>query len=227
MRVTARSVEFTYDEGGFCLRVPELEIEPGERAAIVGASGCGKTTLLRLLTGIMPPQAGEVVVGDHQLHEMDDDARRAFRIQHIGFVFQDFRLIDYLDVRENIRLPWRLNPALQWTADSDQCLEELAADLQLTNQLNSPVDQLSQGEQQRTAIARAMLPQPGLILADEPTGNLDPDNKTRILDLLLAQAQRTDATLLLATHDHALLPRLDRTLDFAQFTASAPETAHA
>lgn len=224
MRVAARSVEFAYGEGDFRLQVPELDIASGEHAAIVGASSCGKTTLLRLLAGIIQPQTGEVAIGEFPLNELDEDARRAFRIQNVGFVFQDFRLIDYLDVRENIRLPWRLNPALQWTASTEDRLAQIATDLRLADQLDAPVDQLSTGEQQRTAIARAMLPQPGLILADEPTGNLDPENKTRILDLLLKQAGQTKATLLMATHDHALLDRLDRTLDFAQFT---PEAAHA
>ena len=148
---------------------------------------------------------GAIRVGEFQLAELSDDALRAFRIRHIGFVFQDFRLVDYLNVRENIRLPWRLNPALRWTGKTADRLHELAGALQLNAQLYAPIDQLSQGEQQRAAIGRALLPHPGLILADEPTGNLDPDNKTRILDLLLepslplgvSLAQRGPALLVL------------------------------
>ena len=217
MRVEARSVDFAYGADGFRLRMPELKIEPGKRVALVGASGCGKTTLLRLLAGIVQPQTGTVHVGEFELSEFDDAQLRAFRIQNIGFVFQDFRLIDYLDVRENIRLPWRLNAALEFTGEVDARLRELAAALQLEEKLDTPIDELSQGEQQRTAIGRALLPSPGLILADEPTGNLDPANKTRILDLLFEQAKKNKSTLVMATHDHGLLEQFDRVIDFAQF----------
>ena len=225
MRVEARSVDFAYGDDGFRLRIPELKIEPGERVAMVGASGCRKTTLLRLLAGIVPPQAGTVRVGEFQLSGLDDDPLRAFRIQNIGFVFQDFRLIDYLNVRENLRLPWRLNAALEWTGEVDARMRKLAESLQLEDKLNSPIDELSQGEQQRTAIGRALLPQPGLILADEPPGNLAPDNKTRILDLLFEQAEKNKSTLVMATHDHGLLKQFDRVIDFAQFHQK--EAAHA
>ena len=225
MRVEARLVDFTYGDDGFRLRIPELKIEPGERVAMVGPSGCGKTTLLRLLAGIVQPQAGTVRVGEFQLSGLDDDPLRAFRIQNIGFVFQDFRLIDYLNVRENLRLPWRLNAALEWTGEVDARMRKLTESLQLEDKLNSPIDELSQGEQQRTAIGRALLPQPSLILADEPTGNLDPDNKTRILDLLFEQAEKNKSTLVMATHDHGLLERFDRVIDFAQFHKK--EAAHA
>ena len=101
----------------------------------------------------------------------------------------------------------------------------MAETLHLVDKLNSAVDELSQGEKQRTAIARALLPKPGLILADEPTGNLDPSNKRRILDLLFEQAKENDSTLMMVTHDHALLERFDHVIDFAQF--HAPETVHA
>jgi putative ABC transport system ATP-binding protein len=225
MRVEARSVDFAYGDEGFRLRIPELKIEAGERVAMVGPSGCGKTTLLRLLAGIVQPQAGTVRVGDFELSGLDDDQLRAFRIRHIGFIFQDFRLIDYLDVRENIRLPWRLNAALELTGEVDARLHELATALQLDGQLDAPIDELSQGEQQRTAIGRALLPRPGLILADEPTGNLDPANKTRILDLLFEQAAENESSLVMVTHDHGLLERFDRVIDFAQFHPS--EAAHA
>ena len=225
MRVEIRSMEFAYGDAGFHLSIPEMEIQSGECVAFVGPSGSGKTTLLSLLAGIVTPQSGDVIVGDFWINQIEDAERRTFRITQIGFVFQDFRLVDYLDVRGNILLPYRLNSALDLNENVENRLNKLSEILQLVDKLNSPVDKLSQGEKQRTAIARALLPKPGLILADEPTGNLDPRNKRRILDLLFEQAKENDSTLMMVTHDHALLERFDRVIDFAQF--HAPETVHA
>jgi len=225
MEVAIREAEFAYGPGAFALRVPKLDIAAGERVACIGPSGSGKTTLLRLLAGIRTPHAGTVTVGEHKVHDLTDVGCRDFRIQNVGFIFQDFRLIDYLNVRENMLLPWRISAALTLDAAVHERLQKIAEALDLTGHLDAAIDTLSQGEQQRTAIGRALLPQPGLLLADEPTGNLDPANKDRILDLLFAQAAESQATLVMVTHDHALLDRFDRVIDFAQF--HAPETAHA
>lgn len=219
MDATLQAVEFGYGDAGFRLRIPELTLAAGSRTAFVGPSGSGKTTLLRLLAGIATPQSGTIQIGKHALHTLAEADRRAFRIQQIGFVFQDFRLIDYLDVRENLRLPYRLNDALKLDSEVDARLEALAETLQLTDKLNAAIDTLSQGERQRVAIGRALLPRPGLILADEPTGNLDPPNKTRILDLLFEQAKASKATLVMVTHDHALLDRFEQVIDFETFHA--------
>ena len=217
MEVNLQSVGFAYGERGFGLSIPELQICSGRRVAFIGPSGSGKTTLLHLLSGIAVPQSGTLQVGAHMLHSLGDDARRAFRIQHVGLVFQDFRLIDYLNVRENLLLPFRLNDALELTNDTDLRLKSLAQTLELTDKLEAKVDTLSQGERQRVAIARALFPKPQLILADEPTGNLAPANKTHILDLLFDQAGATGATLVMVTHDHALLDRFEQVIDFEQF----------
>ena len=217
MRVAVDNIKFSYEPERFRLQIPELQIEAGARVAIVGPSGSGKTTLLRLLAGIVTPQSGTVVVGEVPVNELTDTGRRAFRIRHIGFVFQDFRLVEHLDVRENILLPYRLNEALP-VFDSIESQVALQAErLDLADKLDSPVDELSQGEQQRVAICRALLPRPELLLADVPTGNLDPKNKDRILDQLFQQAESAEATLLMVTHDHALLDRFDRVIDFAEF----------
>lgn len=219
MDATLQAVEFGYGDTGFRLRIPELTLAAGSRTAFVGPSGSGKTTLLRLLAGIATPQSGTIQIGKHALHTLAEAERRAFRIQQIGFVFQDFRLIDYLDVRENLRLPYRLNDALKLDSEVDARLEALTETLQITDKLNAAIDTLSQGEHQRVAIGRALLPRPGLILADEPTGNLDPPNKTRILDLLFEQAKASKATLVMVTHDHALLDRFEQVIDFETFHA--------
>ncbi len=220
MSVTISNLEFAYGEGGFCLEVPKLEIKPGEKIAFVGASGSGKTTLLRLLAGVHVPEKGEVNASGRNLTGLSDSARRAFRIQEVGFVFQDFELIEYLNVRENIQLAYRINPALALTAEVRKRAEELALALGLADKLKRRVDQLSQGEKERVAIARALLPKPKMILADEPTGNLDPDNKRRIIDILFEQAEQSEATLVVVTHDHSLLDGFDRVIDFAEFHAA-------
>ena len=225
MQVTIREVEFAYGPEAFALRVSELDIAPGERIACIGPSGSGKTTLLRLLAGINSPSAGTVTVGEHAVHNLTDVGRRDYRIQNVGFIFQDFRLLDYLNVRENMLLPWRISAALTLDEGVHARLQSIAGALDLTSHLDAGIDTLSQGEQQRAAIGRALLPQPGLLLADEPTGNLDPANKDRILDLLFEQATECKSTLVMVTHDHALLGRFDRVIDFAQFLVT--EDVHA
>lgn len=217
MDISLSQVEFTYGDEGFRLQIPELKVATGSHTAFVGPSGSGKTTLLRLLAGITQPQSGVIQIGDHTLHTLSDANRRAFRIKHIGFVFQDFRLIEYLNVRENLRLSYRLNETLNLTTEVNARLESLANELQLTDKLDATIDTLSQGELQRAAIGRALLPKPKLILADEPTGNLDPSNKSRILDLLFAHAKANHATLVMVTHDHALLNRFEQVIDFEEF----------
>ena len=221
MRVAIENLEFEYGPGRFRLCIPDLQIEAGARVAFVGPSGSGKTTLLRLLAGIVTPQSGTVTVGEVPVNELADAGRRAFRIRHIGFVFQDFRLVEHLDVRENILLPYRLNDALPVYDSIESQVNQQAERLGLADKFDSPVDELSQG-QQRVAICRALLPRPELLLADEPTGNLDPKNKGRILDQLFQQAESAEATLVMVTHDHALLDRFDRVIDFTKF--HKPET---
>ncbi len=225
MRLEIRSMKFNYGEGSFCLSIPELEIQSGEHVAFIGSSGLGKTTLLRLLAGIVTPQSGTINAGDIGVSRMSDAERRSFRISKIGFVFQDFRLIDYLNIRENMLLPYRLNTTLNLNENVEKRLIKLAEILLLTDKLLSPIDELSQGEQQRTAIGRALLPKPRLILADEPTGNLDPASKTRIVDLLFEQVRENECTLVMVTHDHSLLERFDRVIDFTKFHSQ--ETTHA
>jgi putative ABC transport system ATP-binding protein len=211
---------FRYRDGGFTLAIERLEIEPRSKVAFVGPSGSGKTTLLHLLAGILAPERGRIRVGETELTRLTDSARRDFRISSIGFVFQDFELIDYLNVRENILLPYLINNSLKLTREVRQSAEELAESVGLQDKLPRTIGHLSQGERQRVAICRALLPDPQVLLADEPTGNLDPANKRRILDLLCEQAAATGATLVVVTHDHGLLADLDRVIDFDQFLHS-------
>ncbi|MEL7216568.1 MAG: ATP-binding cassette domain-containing protein, partial [Pseudomonadota bacterium] len=140
----------------------------------------------------------------------------------IGFVFQDFALLDYLSARQNILYPFRITPALTLDDTARARAETLAVACGIGDKLDRHPGALSQGEQQRVAICRALVTQPKLILSDEATGNLDPDSKTRILDLLFEQAADAGAPVLAVTHDHELLPRFERVIDFAQFRQGAP-----
>ena len=178
------NLNFEYPQTGFRLAVESLEIARGEKVAVVGPSGSGKTTLLNLIAGILIPDSGSVTVNDIQVSQLSDAQRRNFRIANVGFVFQQFELIGYLSVFDNIRLAYLINNSLSETAETGERVKQLAEAVGIADKLRRPIHQLSQGEQQRVAICRALLTNPDLILADEPTGNLDPDNKQRILDVL-------------------------------------------
>lgn len=211
------SLEFYYREGEFCLSVPELTVEKTEKVAVIGSSGSGKTTLLNLIAGIVTPIKGTVSVDDLKVSELTDAGRRDFRITSLGFVFQDFELLDYLNVMDNILHPYRITGALTLDKAVRERAGILAQEMGIGDKLERPANDLSQGEKQRAAICRALLPQPKLLLADEATGNLDPDNKTRILDLLFQSVADHDATLLAVTHDYEVLKRFDRVVDFQSF----------
>lgn len=215
--IEIRNLKFAYPNSGFRLRVDGMSIAKGERVAIVGPSGSGKTTLLNLISGISVPESGEVHVGTTIVSKLDDRLRRNFRISRIGAVFQQFELVDYLSVRENILLPFMITSVLKLDRQVQQRVDDLAQQTGLTDKLARRVQLLSQGEQQRVAICRALLPSPELIVADEPTGNLDPANKRKALDLLFEQCQTGNLTLIAVTHDHSILDGFDRTIDFADF----------
>jgi len=217
MDIHISQLEFRYPNQRFGMRVPSLEIASGEQVALVGPSGSGKTTLLRLLAGIQVPEQGALKMDGVDMSSLGDAARRAFRINHIGFVFQDFQLIEYLNVAENIRLPYRIHPALKWDAECAGHLEELAESTGIADKLRCRIGELSQGEKQRVAICRALLARPGLVLADEPTGNLDPANKKRILDILIEETGKRPATMVMVTHDSELLRGFARAIDCMDF----------
>lgn len=213
--VVIENLEFAYPGRGFRLRIPAFRLAAGEKVAVIGASGTGKTTLLSLIAGLVAPDKGRITFSGDPVSGLSDAARRSFRARRIGFVFQDFALLDYLSARENILYPYRITSGLKLDGAVRRRAEDLAAACGLAGKLDRRPGSLSQGEQQRIAICRAMVTQPELLLADEATGNLDPDNKTLILDLLFDWADAAGAGLLAVTHDHDLLPRFDRVVDFA------------
>ena len=211
--ISVQDLDFRYPRGGFRLGVTALDVAAGERLAIVGASGSGKTTLLDLLAGIRVSGAGSVTVAGQEISRLPDAARRSFRLDRIGLIFQAFELLEYLTVREDLLLPFRISPALSQDAETGDRLIRLAEETGIAGRLHRYPDQLSQGERQRAAICRALIASPDLILADEPTGNLDPDNKRRVLELLLEQVENHGATLVMVTHDQDLLEPFDRVLE--------------
>lgn len=208
MLLTAKNVHKSFEtaDGIYpVLRGVDLTLNCGETLALTGESGSGKSTLLHLIGGLDVPDKGQIIVDGTDIAALDDTGRAAIRRGIVGVVFQQFNLIPSLRVRDNIafqaRLAGRFDP--DWSAD-------LVERLGLTAQLNKYPEQLSGGQQQRVAIARTLAPKPRLVLADEPTGNLDEDTAATVLDILLALVAETDAGLLMVTHSTALAARMSR-----------------
>ncbi|MCL4316351.1 MAG: ABC transporter ATP-binding protein [Gammaproteobacteria bacterium] len=187
-----------------------FSVMPGEACAILGASGSGKTTVLGLLAGLDAASDGRVLLDGHDLFALDEDGRAALRGRMIGFVFQTFQLLPSLTALENVMLPLELagRSAQQARAQAGEVLARAG----LAQRLRHYPKQLSGGEQQRVAIARAFAPQPKLLLADEPTGNLDQATGARIIDLLFELNREQGSTLIMVTHDEALAQRCGRRL---------------
>ncbi len=190
----------------------DMSVAAGETVAVVGASGSGKSTLLGLLAGLDEPSEGEVYIAGQALFELDEDGRAALRAAKLGFVFQSFQLLDNLTALENVMLPLEL----AGRKDAEAYAKEVLARVELAHRLHHYPKQLSGGEQQRVAIARAFAPNPALMLADEPTGNLDSATGERIIDLLFQLNSEQQTTLVLVTHDRELAQRCQRRLELHQ-----------
>jgi putative ABC transport system ATP-binding protein len=225
MALLMEGVQFAYGDRGFALSVPRLEIQPGESVALVGASGSGKTTLLNLIAGILAPDRGRIELNGEDLTALGAMRRRRHRLHRVGMIFQSFELLEYLDVRDNILLQARLAPGVVVTDALEQQAQIISSELGLTDKWRQPISALSQGERQRVAACRALLLDPTLVLADEPTGNLDPDNKQAVLNQLIDQCKRQDRILLTVTHDHSLLPSFDRVVDMVSLLTRAADAA--
>jgi putative ABC transport system ATP-binding protein len=184
----------------------DLRIEPAEAVAIVGPSGSGKSTLLGLLAGLDRPSKGSVLVSGRALEQLDEDALALLRRDQLGFVFQTFQLLSNLTARENVLLPLELHGVANARARCDALLGRVG----LGARGHHYPAQLSGGEQQRVAIARAFASEPHILLADEPTGNLDPQAGASVLDLLLELRAQHGSTLVVVTHDERIAARLDR-----------------
>lgn len=214
--IDIRNLVFHYPTGDFVLTIPELVISARRRVAIVGPSGSGKTTLLNILAGVLKA-SGALAVNGLRLDQISEPERRRFRSRKIGFVFQDFGLIEYLTAEDNILHPYRIGLGLRLSQTARREAARLSGSLGLQDRLHHYPNQLSHGEKQRIAICRALVTRPSLILADEPTGNLDPATKLTVLDTLIEQTHAAEATLLVVTHDMDLLSRFDEVIDFKRF----------
>jgi len=188
-----------------------LKVQAGETVAIVGKSGSGKTTLLSLLAGLDRASSGEVLLLGEPLSRLDEDGRASLRAQQVGFVFQNFQLLNGFTALENVLLPLELAGHASPRAAAEASL----ASVGLSHRLQHYPQQLSGGQQQRVALARAFAGNPRLLFADEPTGNLDAATGAKIIDLLFAMNQERAATLVLVTHDPALAARCSRLLTLA------------
>ncbi|MEX0912847.1 MAG: ABC transporter ATP-binding protein [Gemmatimonadota bacterium] len=213
--ISAVGIHKTYTGGdGSLLEVlkgVDLEVHPGETVAIIGESGSGKSTLLHLLGGLDRPTAGTVRVGGQAVPDLDEDALSRLRNESIGFVFQFHHLLREFTVVENVMMP-QLIAGRSRSAASDRA-RELLRDVGLEARLEHKPTQLSGGEQQRVAVARALANQPLALLADEPSGNLDPGTSDRLHDLLFGVGEAHDTAIVLVTHNMQLASRSDRILE--------------
>ena len=216
--IICKDILFSYPEGSFELDIPLLELGANEQVAVIGPSGTGKTTLLYLLAGIYQAQRGTVTINNLVLNQYSTMERQDFRIASMGLVFQEFELLEYLTVWDNILLPYYINSIMS----KDSGLNDRATDLLEATGLiqwkNRYPNQLSQGERQRVAVCRALVTQPRVLLCDEPTGNLDPGNKDQVLQLLLSYSLEHEVPLILVTHDHQHLDQFSRIVDISELT---------
>lgn len=210
------------------LDIPRFRLEAGERLFLKGPSGSGKTTLLGLLGGVQVAQRGRVSLLGHDLGRLSAGARDRLRVEHSGYIFQQFNLLPFLAVRDNVELPCRFSArrAARATARHGSvaaAASELLERLGLGRALHGRrADQLSIGQQQRVAAARALIGQPELVIADEPTSALDADSRAAFLDLLFAECRDAGASLLFVSHDRSLAPLFDRALDLAEINRAQP-----
>ncbi len=213
--IELRSLTKVYQEGERShpvLREVSIPIQRGEFVVLLGRSGSGKSTLLNLISGIDMPTSGEVIIhaesGPLSVSQLTEQERTLFRRRHIGFVFQFFNLLPTLSIKENILLPLELNG---WdTAPAEQAAADMLAAVELADRADDFSDRLSGGEQQRVAIARALVHEPLLILADEPTGNLDIETGRTVLDLLDRLTRQAGKTMLMVTHSQEVIGMADR-----------------
>lgn len=207
----AENIIKKYKNGEYYVRAVDnvsLNVKKGEFITIIGPSGSGKSTFLHILGGMDSTDSGSVYINDINIATFNEEDLAIFRRRNVGFIFQKFNLIPVMTVEENIKMP----VLLDGNRVNESYFEEIVNVLRLNNKVNSYPNQLSGGEQQRVAIARALINRPAVILADEPTGNLDSRNAKEVIELLLYSIKKYNQTLIMITHDTKLATKGDRTL---------------
>lgn len=219
---------FSWPGHPLLLDIPGFSLRPGETLFLKGPSGSGKTTLLGLLGGVQQPDDGCVRLLGQDLSKLSAGARDRFRVDHTGYIFQQFNLLPFLSVRENVELPChfskvRAGRAIQRHGSVEAATTTLLAHLGLKDpaMLNRRADSLSIGQQQRVAAARALIGQPELVIADEPTSALDADAREAFIQLLFAECREAGASLLFVSHDQSLAPLFDRHLSLSELNRAA------
>ncbi len=207
--IRLEQILFGYNGGGEVLRLDEFVLEPESNVLVVGPSGCGKTTLLHLIAGLLPPTSGSVVVDGQDLSALSPSARDRFRGRHIGIVLQQFHLLPTLTAMQNLLVAQSIAGLPVDRSAAHAMLNALGVD----ERVDAYPHQLSVGQQQRVAIARALVNRPRLLLADEPTSNLDDEAALSVADLLLGATRRHSVSLVIATHDARLKSKIARHLE--------------
>ena len=211
-----RDLHFQYPASDFKIEISDIKITQGSKIAISGKSGSGKTTLIHLISGILKPQSGKILFYDESITDMNDKEIRKHRISNIGFIFQEFELLEYLNVMDNLVLPYKINKSLVLDAEIKDKAKEIANRIGIGNKLDQHPKQLSGGERQRLAIARALITSPPLIIADEPTGNLDEKTSNIVMDEITDQVSYTNSTLIMISHNNELISSFDEIIDIQE-----------
>lgn len=216
--INIKNVVMKYQDNGTeieALKIKKLKIEDGKKVAFVGSSGCGKTTLFNLISGMIIPTEGSIEVEDMNITDLTEAERDLYRANHIGYIFQDFNLFPEFTVMQNVTLPMTFSKRY-----SKKEINELAKDMLkkvgMAEKANQKVKTLSGGEKQRVAIARSIVNKPNVILADEPTGNLDYKNGVKIMQLIMDIAKEENATLIVITHNNSQLDMFDEVVNIEE-----------
>ena len=206
--IEIENLNFHYPDSNFKFHIENLKIDKGQKVAVIGPSGYGKTTFLNLISGILTPDEGNIIIDNEVVNNFNDAKKRAFRISNIGFIFQDFQLLPTLTALENVSVPLEL----QGVKGASKTALELLSKVGLAERAHHYPSQLSGGEKQRVAMARAFSNSPSILFADEPTGNLDEETGERVIKLLFDLNKEAGTTLVIVSHDLELARKNDHKL---------------
>ena len=216
--IQATNLGFRYPDSPFNLQIGHWEVGSGETVALTGPSGCGKTTLFNLLSGILSAQSGQLTVSGTDLTAASEAERRQHRLENTGLIFQDYPLVDYLDVTQNILLPYRVS-GTRIPEHAHQQAQELLCAVGLEGFESRRPHRLSQGERQRVSVCRALIRRPQVLLADEPTSGLDANTSSELIDLLLTVCEAQTSALVIITHDPLVRDRMQNRVDVREWTS--------